>query len=169
MFLAVCLPLHAATTVTVDDNSQVNVSPQEPQAVVVVTPVVNIVDFEGTIERMDRESRMIDVIDAEGRTRQVLTTPEAFDTSRAGDFVRVHAVVGMREVTLTKEDSNRDLEGRIINVDNSKNTIVIHDAKGHDRRVVLKQGMINNYKVDDYVRIHLMADLKEAKMIQTVQ
>jgi hypothetical protein len=72
-------------------------------------------------------------------------------------------------VTFIREESNRDLEGRIINVDTSQGTILVHDKEGRDRRVQLKQGMISGYKVDDYVRIHLMADLKEAKMIRTIK
>ena len=55
------------------------------------------------------------------------------------------------------------------NVDSSSNMIVVHDTMGHDRRVQLKEGMISSYKVDDYVRVHLMADLKEAKTINTVR
>jgi len=43
------------------------------------------------------------------------------------------------------------------------------DTNGRERKVQLKQGMIGTYKVDDYVRIHLMADLKEAKTIETIR
>ena len=178
LIFPVCLPVQAATTVTVDDNSQVQVSPNQPQTIVVAAnptaqPVVvavtgNSADFDGEIERINRDAHVIDIVDTEGKTRQVLVMPEAVETFRAGNFVHVHVVTGASEVILTKGENNRDLEGRIVIVDNSKNTIVVHDAQGHDRRVTLKQGMINNYKVDDYVRIHLMADLKEAKMIHTV-
>jgi ribosomal protein L21E len=174
--LLISLKAQATTTVTVDDNNRVLVN----QAPVVVTqPIVtqpalvavveNSADFEGEIEKIDRSARTMDVIDTEGRTRQVWVAQEAIDTYRTGDFVRIHPITGVREVTFIREESNRDLEGRIINVDSSQNTIVVRDAQSRDRRVKLKQGMISTYKVDDFVRIHLMADLKEAKMIRTIK
>jgi ribosomal protein L21E len=175
LLLLVSFKAQATTTVTVDDSNRVQVSQGQPQTVivqevpVVVAQPVNSADFEGEIEKIDRSTRVLDVIDTEGRTRQVLVTQETLDTYRAGDFVQIHPVAGIREVTFIREESNRDLEGRIINVDNSQGTIVVHDAQGRDRRVTLKKGMISNYKVDDYVRIHLMADLKEAKMIRTIR
>lgn len=165
--------VYAATTVTVDDNSTVQVNTGQPQAVgaheVAITHVDSAADFEGEIERIDRSTRVMDVIDTEGRTRQVLVRQDALEVYRTGDFVRIHPIAGEREVVFVREESNRDLEGRIINVDNSQSTITVKDAQGRDRRVKLKQGMISNYKVDDFVRIHLMADLKEAKMIRTIK
>ncbi len=176
LLLLISFKAQATTTVTVDDNNRVQVS-QVP--VVVTQPIVaqpvfvavvdNSADFEGEIEKIDRSTRVLNVIDTEGRTRQVLVTQQTIDTYRTGDFVRIHPIAGVREVTFIREESNRDLEGRIINVDSSQSTIVVHDNQGRDRRVKLKQGMISNYKVDDYVRIHLMADLKEAKMIRTIK
>ena len=70
-------------------------------------------------------------------------------------------------VVITKTEDPRELEGQIIRVDYPKSEIVVEDINGRDRRVLLKQGMINYYKVDDYVKIHLMADLREAKTIKT--
>ncbi len=199
MLLLVSFKAQAATTVTVDDNNAVQVSQTRPQTVVVnETPLVvsqvpvvvnqvpmavtqtstsepvlvNVVsssDFEGEVERIDRSARTIDVLDTDGRTRQVLVTQETIDTYNTGDFVQIHAYPNVREVTFVREESNLDLEGRIINVDSSHNTIMVHDTNGRDRRITLKQGMISTYKVDDYVRIHLMADLKEAKMIRTIR
>lgn len=186
LFSLVSFKAQATTTVMVDDNNQIQVSQTQPQTVVVqdvpvtvVQPVVaqpvlvavldNSADFEGEIEKIDRSTRTIDVIDTEGRTRRVMVTQETISTYRTGDFVQIHPSAGVREVTFIRAESNRDLEGRIINVDNSQSAIVVKDAQGRDRRVKLKQGMISNYKVDDFVRIHLMADLKEAKMIRTIK
>lgn len=170
MFFAFCVPAQAATTVTVEDSSpsgQVVVTQTAAQPVFVTAAAVP--EFEGEIERIDRAGRTMDVVDTEGKTRKVWVTQETLDTYRTGDYVRIYPIAGAREVTFVRAESNRDLEGRIINVDHSKSTLVVHDKQGRDRRVTLKQGMINNYKVDDYVRIHLMADLKEAKTIQTVR
>src|SRR5689334_171791 len=70
-------------------------------------------------------------------------------------------------VILTTTQDPRELEGEIIRVDYPESMIVVRDANGRERKVWLKQGMINNYKVDDYVKIYLMADMKEAKTIKT--
>ncbi len=172
MGLLLLISSHAgATTVTVDD--QTNTVVVQPQTVVLQPVVMQTIDttadFEGEIERMNKITRVLDIIDTEGRTRQVYVSEDIINTYRVGDFVRIHPTPGVREVTFYRQESNRDIEGRIINVDNSQNTISIRDADGRDRRVKLKQGMISTYKVDDYVRIHLMADLKEAKMIRTIK
>lgn len=160
-----------ATTVTVDD--QTNTVVVQPETVVLQPVVMQTIDitadFEGEIERMNKITRVLDIIDTEGRTRQVSVSQDVINTYRVGDFVRIHPTPGVREVTFYREESSRDVEGRIVNVDNSQNTISVREANGRDRRIKLKQGMISGYKVDDYVRIHLMADLKEAKMIRTIK
>ncbi|GEM_PF-3583987 len=61
----------------------------------------------------------------------------------------------------------RELEGEIIRVDQSKNEILVRDTDNRERRILLKQGMISNYKVGDYVKIYLMADMREAKTVKT--
>lgn len=174
LLLLVSFEARAATTVTVDDSNRVQVSqtvsPSSPtQEIPGVVVLDNSAVFEGEIEKIDRQTRTLDVMDTEGRTRRVLVTQETADAYRTGDFVQIHPITGAREVTFIREENDRDLEGRIVQVDSSQNTISVRDAQGRDRRVKLKQGMIGTYKVDDYVRIHLMADLKEAKMIRTIQ
>ena len=69
-------------------------------------------------------------------------------------------------VVATTEDP-RELEGEITIVDYPENQIVVQDINGREKRVLIKQGMINGYNVGDYVQIYLMADLKEAKTIHT--
>lgn len=71
-------------------------------------------------------------------------------------------------VVVTQRDP-KDLEGEIIRVDAPESEIVVRDEDNRERKVVLKKGMIGTYKVGDYVKIHLMADLKEAKTINTVR
>ncbi len=66
-----------------------------------------------------------------------------------------------------------DLEGRITRIDYTKNTIlVLNELKNNiglrDYRVIVKQGMINDYKRNDRLKIWLMSDLREAEMIELV-
>src|SRR5207253_3199045 len=70
-------------------------------------------------------------------------------------------------VIVTKTEDPRELEGEIVRVDYPRSQMVIRDIDGRERKVIVKQGMINNYKVDDYVKVYLMADMKEAKSITT--
>ncbi len=65
-----------------------------------------------------------------------------------------------------------DLEGAIVKINTIKNEITIRNdgpnakMKNKEKKVLVKQGMINNYKMYDYVQIRLMADRYEAKMIE---
>ena len=78
-------------------------------------------------------------------------------------------VVQQVPVIVAEMQDPRKLEGEIIRVDMPKSLIVVRDINSRERKVLLKQGMISGYKVDDYVQIYLMADLKEAKTIKTIQ
>lgn len=78
-------------------------------------------------------------------------------------------VVPITPVIVIKTEDPKDLEGEIIRVDMPESMIVVQDANNRERKVTLKQGMIDAYKVGDYVQVHLMADLKEAKTIKTVR
>ena len=65
-----------------------------------------------------------------------------------------------------------DLEGSIVKIDTVKNEITLRNdgphakMKNKEKKVLVKQGMINGYKMYDYVQIRLMADHYEAKMIE---
>ena len=64
-----------------------------------------------------------------------------------------------------------DLEGRISRVDVTKSVILVKNELENkigkrEYRVLVKQGMINDYKKNDKVKIWLMADRKEAKHIE---
>ena len=84
------------------------------------------------------------------------------------DPVGSQTVVVEKDATVVTEVQDpRVLEGEIIRVDYPASTIVVRDIDGRERRVLLKQGMINNYKVDDYVVIRLRTDLREALEIMT--
>ena len=76
-------------------------------------------------------------------------------------------VVEKQPSTLTVVKDSRTLEGEIIRVDHPSYTIVVRDIDGREKRVLLKRGMINNYKVDDYVIVRLTPDLQEALEIKT--
>lgn len=68
-----------------------------------------------------------------------------------------------------------DLEGPIKKIMTTKNEIVVKNmltdsrVKNKEKRVLVKQGMINNYKMNDYVQVKLMADNFEAKQIDRIR
>lgn len=173
-FLLVCGFAHAATTVTVDDNNKVTVSPGIAQPVVyasapapvVVTREILPGDFEGRISQINYSQNWIAIQDSNGTNHQVSVKQDIINGYRIGDYVQVRPTTDVTIITL--QENPRDFEGEIIRVDMSQSQIVVLDTNGRERRVQLKQGMIGTYKVDDYVRIHLMADLREAKTIETV-
>ncbi|MGH7197251.1 MAG: hypothetical protein ACREH5_00705 [Candidatus Omnitrophota bacterium] len=65
-----------------------------------------------------------------------------------------------------------DLEGPIVKIERMKSVITVKNVgentklKVKEKRVLVKQGWINNYKIHDYVQIRLMKDNYEAKMIE---
>lgn len=65
-----------------------------------------------------------------------------------------------------------DLEGPIVKIERTKSVVTIKNVgentklKVKEKRVLVKQGWINNYKIHDYVQIRLMKDNYEAKMIE---
>jgi hypothetical protein len=85
--------------------------------------------------------------------------------------VQVPVVYQAVPVVILKEDEAdpKNFEGTITNVDLPENQIRVRDTDGRDRKVLVKQGMISGFKVDDYVKVELMADMKEAKMIKVVR
>ena len=92
-------------------------------------------------------------------------------TKTEPEVVTTTTAVAVKEtpVVIVKEDNSKEFEGEILSVDYPESQILVRDTTGRDRRVIVKQGMINNYKVGDYVKVELMADLKEAKMIRIVK
>ncbi len=179
LLLLVSLKAEAATTVTVDNNDKVTVV--QPNVVVqpvltetvvlqqtpaVITRETIAGDFEGRVVGIDYSRNQILVREANNNERPEVVAPEVINNYRVGDYVLVHPTTAL--TVLTMQENPKDFEGDIIRVDMSKNQIVVLDTNGRERKVQLKQGMISTYKVDDYVRIHLMADLKEAKTIETI-
>lgn len=66
-----------------------------------------------------------------------------------------------------------DLEGRITRIDYVKSTLYVRNELknqigNRDYRVLVKQGMINDYKHNDRLKVWLMADGREASMIERV-
>lgn len=172
LLLACSWPAHATTTVTVDDGNKVTVTQPGGYVQAVATPVVVTSEaisgnFEGRIVEMDYSRYQIFVNDTDGINREVSVRPEMINHYRIGDYVVIRPAADVTVIAL--EENPKDFEGEIIRVDMSENQMVVQDTNGRERRVQLKQGMIGTYKVDDYVRIHLMADLKEAKTIETIR
>ena len=178
--LLVSSKAQATTTVTVDENSNVTVnrpnvvvSPVVTETVVLQqTPVVITREaiagaFEGRIVEVNFSRSQITIQDANGTDRQVSVKPDAINSYRVGDYVQIRPTADLTIITI--EENPKDFEGEIIRVEMSKGQIIVQDTNGRERRVQMKQGMISTYKVDDYVRVHLMADLKEAKTIETVR
>ena len=69
--------------------------------------------------------------------------------------------------------SDPDLEGRITKIDVPKSTVLIKNELDNkigkrEVRVVVKQGMINDYKKNDKLKVWLMADHREAKHIERI-
>ena len=66
-----------------------------------------------------------------------------------------------------------DLEGRITKIEMTKSIITVHNELENkigkrEYRVIVKQGMINDYKKNDKLKVWLMADRKEAKHIERI-
>ena len=66
-----------------------------------------------------------------------------------------------------------DIEGRITTLNMTKSIIVVKNELDNkigrrEYRVLVKQGMINDYKKNDKLKIWLMADRKEAKQIERI-
>lgn len=179
--LTVSLPVLAETVVTVDNN-KVTVNQNTPTVVtqqtvpqtviiqqtpVIVTNGSGMPAFEGRVVEMNYSTSQIVIEDVNGTSRQVTIQPGMINTYRIGDTVQIRPTADVTVITL--EENPRDFEGEIIRVDMSDSQIVVQDTNGRERRVQLKQGMIGTYKVDDYVRIRLMSDMKEAKTIETIR
>jgi hypothetical protein len=66
-----------------------------------------------------------------------------------------------------------DLQGRVTRIDYPKNSLVVQNELENnigkrEYRVKIKQGMINDYKKNDKLKIWLMADRKEAAHVEMV-
>ena len=66
-----------------------------------------------------------------------------------------------------------DLQGRITLIDYTKSVIRVANELENkigkrEYRVVVKQGMINDYKKNDKLKVWLMADHREAKHIERI-
>ncbi len=170
--LLVSLKAYATTTVTVDDNNKVVVTQPSAAVQTIATPMIVtsetlMGDLEGRISQINYSQNWIIVQDLNGNERQVTLKQELINNYRIGDYVRIHPSADV--ILVTVQENPKDFEGEITRVDTPKGQIMVLDTNGRERRVQLKQGMIGTYKVQDYVRVHLMADLKEAKTIETVR
>ena len=82
-------------------------------------------------------------------------------------------LVGILLFTAPAWAEDPDIVGRVSRIDYTKSIILVrnelkNDIGNRDYRVLVKQGMINNYKKNDRLKIWLMADHREAAMIERV-
>ena len=66
-----------------------------------------------------------------------------------------------------------DIEGRITKIEYTKSYIVVrneleNEIGKREYRVLVKQGIINSYKMNNKIKVWLMVDRREAKMIERV-
>lgn len=87
----------------------------------------------------------------------------------------VYYLIGLFSIVFLSSASameNPDLEGWIVKIDVSQNTIRILSANNegaklaHDHVVNVKPGLINDYKLNDYVQVKFRDDLPYALMIE---
>ena len=69
--------------------------------------------------------------------------------------------------------SDPDLEGRVTKIEMTKSILTVKNVLENEiglreYRILVKQGMINDYKKNDKLKVWLMADRKEAKKIERV-
>src|SRR5438128_521930 len=107
LLLLVSFKAQAATTVTVDDNNKVTVTPGIAQPVVytpavlpvVVTREVSVGDFEGRISQVNYSQNWIVMQDSNGTNRQVSVKPEMVNSYRIGDYVLIHPTTDVMLIT----------------------------------------------------------------------
>ena len=66
-----------------------------------------------------------------------------------------------------------DLEGRVTKIEMTKSILTVKNELENkigkrEYRILVKQGMINDYKKNDKLKVWLMADRKEAKKIERI-
>jgi hypothetical protein len=73
------------------------------------------------------------------------------------------------------EVANPDVEGRIVKIEYTRSMITVSNVLVNktgqgprEKRVKLKQGMINDYKLRDYVKVKLSADGRDAVGMEKV-
>ena len=162
----------ASTVVTVDSGDKVVVTQSADVHAVAAAPVIVkrepvAGDFEGRIADIDYARHVILVHDSNAQMREVPVAPEQINQYRIGDYVHIHPTEAVALIT-TEAENPREFEGEIIRVDIPKGQIVVLDTTGRERKVQLRQGMIGTYKTEDYVRIGLMSDIKEAKTMEAI-
>ena len=86
-------------------------------------------------------------------------------------FISVVAGVFLLLAGTAWASDDRDLEGRITLIDYTKSRILVKNELDNkigkrEYRVLVKQGMINDYKKNDKLKVWLMADRKEASHIE---
>ncbi len=80
------------------------------------------------------------------------------------------AFFGLSFSALAMDDP--DLEGPIVKINTVKNEIMVQNIgknsrlKNKQKKVLVKQGMINGFRMNDYVQVRMMADNYEAAMIE---
>lgn len=69
------------------------------------------------------------------------------------------------QATQDQKIDKSELQGQIKTIDYVKNVFLLKDERGFEKRIMAKQGMIGTFKVGDRVKVKMMKDNKEAKMV----
>ncbi len=174
IFVASSLPVLADTTVTVDQGKVVVDQNASRTVVVQKSPVIfteanDPREIEGEIIRVDIPARQIVVEDIDGRDHKVLLKQGMIGNYKVGDYVKIYLMADLKEAKTIQTYKTADLEGDIINLDYDRNQIVVRESNASNRIVVMKPGVINQYKAGDRVRFYVVSDatsLAEARVIR---
>lgn len=91
---------------------------------------------------------------------------------KKNSFYGLMALFSMFFLSTASAMENPDLEGWIVKIDTTKSTLRVLSANGagqdlpHDKVVMVKPGLINDYKLNDYVQVKFGDDMRYALMIE---
>ena len=166
------MPVLAETTVTVDDN-KVTIDRNQPTVVVTQPVIVAETEdprkLEGEIIRVDIPESQIVVQDINSRERKVLLKQGMINAYKVGDYVQIYLMADLKEAKTIHTVRTADLEGDVVATDYTRNQVVIHDAGGVDRVVILSPGMSGKYQVRDHVRLYVVSDYPDFHEVRVVR
>jgi ribosomal protein L21E len=172
----ISMPVFAATTVTVDDNSRVTVDQGLPETVVLQTQPIVVVqeakdpqELEGEITRVDLSNGEIVVRDADNREKRVLLKEGMISNYKVGDYVQIYLRNGLNEAKTIKTQPSADLEGQVVAVDTSRSVIVVRDERGKDNTVIVNSDMNGKNKVGDRVRLYVVSDSPNVQEVRLIR
>lgn len=174
---------HAATVtvendkVTVDQTGQATTVVQTG-VVPVVAPVAPVAAYaavqdprhlEGEIVNVDYPSSEILVRDIDNRERRVTLKQGMINTYRTGDYVEIYLMADMKEAKTIHTRRTADVEGEITSVDYANNLIVVRDANGANRNVLVRPGIIGEHKVGDRLKLYVAVDNADPAAVRLIR